>query len=341
MRKPARFAPHTQSRNPVQLKRKFGQTCGDAMDIPTIHPPALRRGDTIAIIAPAGPVESRASVTAGAAALERMGFRVQFDERIFDAQRYLAGADIARAAELNRCFESTDVQAVLPLRGGYGCARLIPLLDEKRLRHNCKFFMGFSDLTTLHLFFRRRLGWATVHGPMATSASLAAMSPAEEEHLLRLLTDSTYLPHYSFPETETWFPGTAGGRLAGGCLSIILASLGTPYEIRTEGKILFLEDLGEAPYRIDRMITQLRLAGKLQGIAGVLLGAFLDCLPTGGDYTIDEVLRELLEPLQVPTMAHFPAGHGPANWAIPLGLPVRLDADQRRLQVLEPLVAPR
>ena len=143
------------------------------MDIPTIHPRALRPGDTIGIVAPAGPVESRESVAAGVAVLERMGFHVRFDERIFEVQKYLAGADVARAAELMRCFESPDIQAILPLRGGYGCARLIPLLDERRLRHNCRVFMGFSDLTTLHLFFRRRLGWTTAHGPMATSASLS------------------------------------------------------------------------------------------------------------------------------------------------------------------------
>lgn len=311
------------------------------MDIPTVHPKALRPGDTISIIAPAGPVESRESVTAGVAAFERMGFRVRFDERIFEVNRYLAGADAARAAELMRCFESPDVQAVLPLRGGYGCARLIPLLDEKKLRPNCRVFLGYSDLTTLHLFFRRRLGWATLHGPMATSASLARMGAAEEELFLRLLTDPTYMPHYSFPETEAWHPGAAEGRIVGGCLSIVLASLGTPYEIRTEGKILFLEDLGEAPYRIDRMFTQLRLAGKLDGVAGIVLGSFLDCVPTQGDYTVDEVLRELLEPLQIPILAHFPAGHGASNWAFPLGLRVRLDADARRLLFLEPFVSPR
>jgi muramoyltetrapeptide carboxypeptidase len=307
------------------------------MDMPMVRPPALSSGDTVGIIAPAGPVGSRDAIAGGIAAIKRMGFRVRFDERIFESARYLAGRDEARAEELMRYFESPDLQAIVPMRGGYGCARLIPMLDEKRLRHCCKLFMGFSDLTTLHLYFRRRFGWVTIHGPMATSAPLASMNAEEETHLRRLWTDPEYRPHYQFPELETWYPGTAEGRLTGGCLSLCLATLGSPYEIRTEGSILFLEDLGEAPYRIDRMLTQLRQAGKFDAVAGILLGSFHECVPTEGDYTVEEVLKELLEPLQVPILARFPAGHGPSNRPFPLGLPVRMDADRRSIELLEPL----
>jgi muramoyltetrapeptide carboxypeptidase len=311
------------------------------MDIPTTRPSALKPGDTVGIVAPAGPVERKDAPAGAVATLERLGFRVRFDERIFDSVRYLAGSDKARAEELMRYFESPDIRAVVPLRGGYGCARLLPLLGEKRLRQHCKLFMGFSDLTTLHLYFRRRFGWATIHGPMAVSASLANLGGEEETHLLRLWTDPEYLPQYSFAQMETWHPGTAEGRLVGGCLSLVLASLGTPYEIQTEGKILFLEELGEPPYRIDRMLTQLSLAGKLEGLSGFILGSFHECVPTQGDYTADDVLRELLGKLQIPILAKFPAGHGPLNWAFPLGLPVRLDADRRVIELLEPLVRSR
>lgn len=308
------------------------------MDMPTIHPRALNPGDTVGIIAPAGPLEQRTALDQGIAALERMGFRIRFDDRIFQSKRYLAGEDEARAEELQRYFEDESVQAILPLRGGFGCARLIPFFDEKRLRPHCKVFMGFSDMTTLHLYFRRRFGWVTIHGPMAASAPLSGMGKAQEQHLLSLWSDPGYRTTMTFPELEPWSPGVAEGKITGGCLSILVASLGTPYEIKTEGKILFLEDLGEEPYRLDRMLTQLRLAGRLAGVAGILLGSFEGCEPDRGDYTANETLREILSDLEVPILAGFPAGHGPENWAFPLGVKVRLDADARRLEFLESAV---
>ncbi len=273
----------------------------------------------------------------GVAALERLGFHPRYDERIYASKRYLAGDDRERAEELMRHFEDPEIEAVISMRGGYGCSRLIPLLEEKRLRPHCKLFMGFSDLTTLHIYFKRRFGWVTIHGPMAASPALASPGLAQD-HLLSLLTDPGYMPVLSFPQMETWAPGTGEGKLTGGCLSIVTASLGTPYEIRTEGKILFLEDLGEPPYRVDRQFTQLRLAGKLDSLAGILLGNFSDCEPSQGSYTLKECLQELVTDLNVPVLANFPAGHGPDNWALPFGVKVRLNADARQLEFLEPAV---
>ncbi len=307
------------------------------MDIPTIRPRALRPGDTVGVVAPAGPVESRNAFLAGAAVLERLGFRVKYSDRIFESRGYLAGLDADRAAELMDCFEDREVRAVLPLRGGYGCARLIPFLDEARLRRSPKVFMGFSDLTTLHLFFRRRFGWVTMHGPMMVSPALADLSGEGENHLLSLWTDPGYLPRYGSPELKPWVPGVAEGRLAGGCLSLLTASIGTRYEIKTEGKILFLEDFGEPAYRLDRMLTHLDLAGKLEAVAGVLLGSFAECEAAPG-WTVEDTLRERLDRLGVPVLAGFPAGHGPGNWVLPLGTNVRLDCDNRQLTFLEPAV---
>jgi len=310
------------------------------MDIPIVRPKSLHPGDIIAVVAPAGPIAQRDDFDRGVAALERMGFRVRFDERIFQSTGYLAGSDEARAEELMGAFENPSVSAVISLRGGYGCARLIDLLDEGRLRRRCKIFMGFSDLTTLHLHFRRRFGWLTFHGPMAASPALGNIGTEEERHLLSLWTDPCYLPDFSFPDLEAWTHGIAEGELSGGCLSLIGASLGTPYEIVTEGKILFLEDLGEPPYRIDRMLTQLRLARKLERVAGVLLGCFKDCEPEKPGNTSNDVLREILTRLEVPVVANFPAGHGDRNWALPLGARIRLDADHRRVSFLDPAVCP-
>jgi len=308
------------------------------MDIPFIQPPALKRGDTIAVIAPAGPIDRRDGLERGIAALQGMGFRVRFDERIFESSRYLAGDDHARAEELMRAFEDPSIQAITGLRGGYGCSRLIPLLMEKRLRFHPKLFMGFSDLTTLLLFFRRRFGWVAIHGPMVASPSLANMPKDQADHLFSLLTDPDYRPVLSFAQIESWTPGAAEGVLAGGCLSIITASIGTSYEIKTEGKILFLEDQGEPAYKLDRMLTHLYLAGKLRSIAGVLLGSFLDCEPTQGSYTAADTLRDILTKLNVPVLANFPSGHGQDNWAIPLGVKVRMDANARTIEFLEAAV---
>jgi muramoyltetrapeptide carboxypeptidase len=235
-----------------------------------------------------------------------------------------------------RSFEDPAVSAILSLRGGYGCSRLIPLLEEKRLRRHPKVFMGFSDLTTLHLYFRRRFGWITIHGPMATT--IGGIEIDQEEHLFSLLTDPEYQPTLAFPQLETWIPGVAEGILTGGCLSLVAASIGTPYEIKTEGKILFLEDQGEPPYRLDRMLTHLNLAGKLSAISGLLLGAFDDCEPEQGDYTACETLREILEGYGVPILANFPAGHGRNNWALPFGAKVRVNADSQSIEFLDSAV---
>ena len=236
-----------------------------------------------------------------------MGFRVRFDERIFQSIQISGRRRPARAEELMRAFEDPSVQAIIGLRGGYGCSRLIPLLMEKRLRPHPKIFMGFSDLTTLHLYFRKRFGWITIHGPMAVSPALAGYAPRTRQRIsCRLWTDPGYRPMLSFPQLETLNPGVAEGVLTGGCLSIIAASIGTPYEIQTEGKILFLEDLGEPPYRLDRMLTHLLLADKLKSVAGVLLGEFLDCEPDQGNYTAMDTLRDIFRISQHSGSGKFP-----------------------------------
>jgi muramoyltetrapeptide carboxypeptidase len=309
------------------------------MDIPIVRPAALKPGGTIAIIAPASSTEQRDDFQRGVAMFERMGFQVRWDDRIFHSTRYLAGTDEERAAEFTRAIEDPAVDAIVSLRGGYGCSRLIPLLRPRRIRDHCKIFMGFSDLTTLHLYLRRRLGWVTFHGPMASSPFWGSMDAAQLRHLLALWTDPSFLPVFSLPQFQALVPGSAEGELTGGCLSLIVASLGTPYEIATDGKVLFIEDLGEPPYRIDRMITQLRLAHKLDGVAGVLLGSFQDCESPSPTYTLEDTLHDLFGKLHVPVLAGFPAGHGAQNWAIPLGVKIRLDASNRRVEFLEPALS--
>jgi muramoyltetrapeptide carboxypeptidase len=308
------------------------------MNIPIVQPPRLKTGDTIAVIAPASPIYSREVFDPGIAALERMGFKVRIDNRIFQSSRYLAGNDEDRAEELMCALEDPSIQAIIALRGGYGCARLIPYLNENRMRSHPKIVMGFSDLTTLFLFLNGRFGWITFHGPMAATSTLAEFVPDQYQHLLSLWTNPDYRPYFTFPQMEAWAPGIAEGALVGGCLSVIVTSLGTPYEIQTEGKILFLEDTGEPPYRLDRMITHLHLAGKLKSLAGLLLGSFHDCEPTQGNYTAAQVLRDLLIELKVPILSNFPAGHIQNNWALPLGARLQIDTDSKSVRFMDAAV---
>jgi muramoyltetrapeptide carboxypeptidase len=302
---------------------------------PPVRPRALRPGNWLGIVAPAGPIADTVGLDAGVAALERLGFRVRHDDRILESWRYLAGRDPSRADELVRRFADPEIAGIVALRGGYGSSRIVPHLAPRPLRRHCKVFMGFSDLTTLHLYFQRRFGWVTLHGPMLTSPALHAPSAEAERHLVRLWTDPGYRAALHFPELERWHGGVAEGRLVGGCLSLLVASLGTAYEVETDGAILFLEDLGEPPYRLDRMVTQLRQAGKLSAVAGILLGSFDGWDAAEGGYSVADTLRELLDPVGVPIMARFPAGHGPVNFALPLFTRVRLDADARGLEMLE------
>jgi len=307
------------------------------MNIPMTQPQGLKPGDTIAVVAPAGPIVSRDVFNRGIAVLERMGFLARFNDRVFQSYRYLAGRDADRAEELTQAIEDPSVNAIIALRGGYGCARIIPLLNERLIRENCKIFIGFSDLTTLHLFFNK-CGWITFHGPMAANEALAEISGEYEKHLVSLLTDPDYHPEFRFPQIESWSSGTAEGVLTGGCLSLVTASLGTSYEIQTKGRILFLEDTGEPPYRIDRMITHLRLAGKLDSAAGIVLGHFSDCGQQAGDYSVYDVLRDVLSGLNIPIIANFPAGHIQDNLTLPLGVMARIDANTRTLHFMKSAV---
>ncbi|MEJ2110541.1 MAG: LD-carboxypeptidase [Acidobacteriota bacterium] len=308
------------------------------MNIPILQPPALKKGDTVAVIAPAGPIKSREALNRSIAILEHLGFRVHFEERIFQSTRYLAGADRSRSEELMQAFEDDSINAVIGLRGGYGCSRLIPYLKKKRIGKNPKIFMGFSDLTTLHLYFNFQLGWMTFHGPMMLNPGIGSHPSEQQSHLFALWTDPGYKPVFSFDRLQGWNPGRAEGRLVGGCLSNLVAGIGTSCEIDTEGAVLFLEEVGEFPYRLDRMLTQLDQSKKLKSVAGIILGNFLECEQPKSEYSAMDVLKDILRPYPFPVLANFPAGHGPDNWAIPFGTRVRLDADTPSVSFLEAAV---
>lgn len=303
-------------------------------------------GDTVAIVAPASNLKSD-YLARGVAELERLGFRVKYREDILDKARYTAGTDARRAEELMQAFTDPEVKAVWAARGGYGVMRVLERLDEAILRANPKIFIGYSDMTALHLYLYHRFNWVTFHGPMAAK-DLAQMPDSAEEHydhdtLLAALTRPVPMGPMKSSKTEMLHRGAGGrssGRLLGGCLSLIAAMMGTPDELDTRGAILFLEDTGTRPYAIDRMLQQLKLAGKFEDVQGIVFGEMTDCVQHAEQgYTIQQVMADCTADLGIPVMFGLPSGHSPSgNLTLPLGVMVTLDADREVLAIDEAAV---
>lgn len=324
------------------------QSGGLQMSSNVIKPAALKPGDLIGYVAPAGPL-SKVRMERAKERLEARGYRVLVPDDVYRRRGYLAGTDEARAAELMAMFEDPNVAAIFPGTGGYGTTRMIDLLDYDIIRKNPKILIGFSDITGLHLAIHQRTGLVTFHSPnpMWGLGSTNYMHPLAEQYFFRALEAKEYKgaksPGYVFEWTEEEFPsletmssGKARGRLIGGNLSLIAATMGTPYEIDTKGKILFFEDIDEAPYRIDRFLAQLKLAGKLDEAAGVLICDFNDCdAPEGRSLTLAQVLDDYLKDCGIPVVKFFPAGHLRQNVTLPVGALVELDADARVVKLLE------
>jgi len=299
-------------------------------------------GDTVAVVAPASNLKPD-YLARGVAELERLGFRVKYREDVLEKARYTAGSDARRAEELMQAFADPEVNAVWAARGGYGVMRILRVLDEDLLRVNPKIFIGYSDLTALHLYLYRRFGWATFHGPMAAKDFAGGQPHYDRDTLMRALTVASPVGEISSDKTEMLHQGRgreARGRLLGGCLSLVTAMMGTPDELDTRGAILFLEDTGVRPYAIDRMLQQLKLAGKFDQVQGIVFGEMADCVQHAEQgYTIQEVLAECTADLGVPVMFGLPSGHSPrGNLTLPLGVEATLDAERGMLRIEEAAV---
>jgi muramoyltetrapeptide carboxypeptidase len=303
------------------------------------RPPRLRPGGTVALVAPAGPVRPD-GIAWAVREVERRGFRAAVDASLLARDGYLAGDDARRVRELTDALADPEIDAVICARGGYGAMRILPALDARLFGRRPKPFVGFSDITALHSL-AARAGVVTVHGPML--AARPAPSRASVDSLWRMLTDPRPAGPVGGPRVKALGRGRARGRLAGGCLSLVAALLGTPWEIDTDGAVLLLEDVDEPAYRIERMLLQLGLAGALDRVRGVVVGRFYDAGPDpsgrhgapAGARDVVRVVREVLGVLGVPVLYDFPAGHGRTNLALPLGAAVEVDADRRRLVLLE------
>lgn len=288
--------------------------------------PALRQGDPVAVVAPAGPFD-RDSFEAGLEIL-RGRYQVQFDPGILTRHRYLAGGDARRLEELRAALADPRSRAVFCARGGYGAMRLLPGLED--LAPAPKPLIGFSDITALHQLLQRR-GRVSIHGPVLTQ--LWKLDAATHTRLFGLLERNA--PAAGLTGAKTLVAGIAEGPLVGGNLAVLTRLLGTPHLAPLEGAVLLLEDVGERPYQLDRMWTHLALAGVFRQVRGIVLGEFTGCEERNADYSSTEVLEELAADTGLPCAAGFPIGHGPQNQPVPLGVRVRLDAGQRRLEFLE------
>jgi muramoyltetrapeptide carboxypeptidase len=310
-----------------------------------IRPAALKSGDTIAFVAPAAPAESR-PLREYAAQLEKSGYRVLIPPGMDQRKNgYLAGTDEERADEVNRMIRDPQVRAIFPVGGGYGLTRILDRIDYDALRKDPKIITGYSDLTALHLAVARRVRLITFHSPMPVHSLWKGDQP-EFAFAARSFRRAVFADQYPKGESgytlaippdakpEKLVVGTARGRLLGGNLTLICSTLGTPYALQPQGAILLIEDTNEAPYRVDRMLSQLRLAGVLDAVAGVVAGSFS---PADHPHAkeLDRVLRESLGQLKVPVLMKFPVGHTPLNATLPHGGLVELNADSGGVRVVE------
>lgn len=292
----------------------------------------LKKGDTIGIIAPAGPVRNEDDFAAGLKILTDLGFKTRYQNNILRHNSYLAGTDQERLTELHELWRDPEVKAIMAVRGGYGCLRLLPELDFALIRRQPKMLMGFSDLTTLLTAISRQTGLITFHGPMLTT--LPRSDQDSREAFFNLLTGRA-TPKLKVKGLEILKSGQKSGRLLPGNLTSLVHLLGTPWEPEWRDAILVLEDIGEAPYRIDRMLTHLAAAGRLEQIAGLILGDFDQC---GEVEPIWERAIELLTHRDIPIWANFPCGHGARNLSLPVGAEAQLDSSSGSMIFPQPLL---
>lgn len=299
----------------------------------------LKFGDTIGIIAPASPTTD-SNIKKVEETLRNMGFKLKMGKSLYEKRGYLSGKDEIRAEDINSMFKDKEVDGIICIRGGYGTPRILDLIDYEIIKENPKVFVGYSDITALHIAFNQIAGLVTFHGPMAASDMIRNFSSFSKEHLFKAIMDNEALGEIVNPEGEEIISingGIAEGPIIGGNLSLIADTIGTPYEIDVKGKILFIEEVEEEPYRIDRMLNQLRLAGKLNDAAGIILGDFSKCdaRKPNESLSLEEVIDDYFKALDKPIIYNLQAGHCEPMVTIPFGVRARLDADKKELIILE------
>lgn len=298
--------------------------------------PIIKKGDTIGLVAPSGCVPPE-RVEPAVKAVEELGFNVKIGKTCRLSHGYLAGTDEERASDINEMFADKSVNGIFAMRGGYGAQRLLELLDYRMIRKNAKVFAGYSDITALHTVFNM-LGFVTYHSPMPATQFYKETDDYTMESFLKSVMDPKPYGKISNPddmEIKILNEGFCEGVITGGNLSLLASSIGTNYEPDMRGKVLFIEEIGEEPYKIDRMLTQLKLAGKLQVCAGFIFGAFTNCEPIetkdSGNFSIAEIIAETIMPILPkgrPILYNLACGHCLPTLTIPMGSRVRIDGGE-------------
>ena len=325
----------------------FCLSCSSDADLIMKKPRALTVGDTIAFCAPSGFLDS-IRMSLAKTRLEEKGFYIVQDDSLFRRWGYLAGKDTQRASELMTYFKDKSIRAIFPGTGGYGSTRILSILDYDIIKNNPKIFIGFSDITGLHIAFNQIANLITFHtpNPMYGLGSEKGLDPISELYFWSLIMNSDEY-NYEIPfdlygdslKVQTMVPGEASGKLVGGNLSLLCSMMGSDYEIQTAGSILFIEDVGEAPYRIDRYLRELKLAGKLDQVYGIIIGRFSrresESPDKPSDFKMHQVFEQYFSEMKVPVIYNFPAGHGSKNISLPLGGNVLIDTNNELLKVLD------
>ena len=312
-----------------------------------IHPKALQPGDTIGLITPSTYVSDPDRLALVDRTVRYFGLKPKWGKNVRKQAGYLGGSIADRVADLHAMFADPEVRGIFAIRGGYGAAQLLDRIDYNLIRANPKVFLGYSDITALHLAINKKAGLVTFHGPVMTSQ----FTGYTQKYFRKALFDTSPIGPAGNPdETNTLRPahtlrtvrnGTASGRLIGGNLTLVSTTMGTPYEIDTAGRLVFLEDVGEEPYRIDRMLTQLRLAGKFDSAAGIIWGECQDCAPNDykpsfqSTFSLGEIVDNILGDLKIPVLSGLTIGHTSDQLTLPEGVMATLDADKQELVITE------
>ena len=296
-----------------------------------IRPPKLNPGDKVGVVTPAGRID-KSQLKKGLGVISAMGFQPVIGKYTYNGSRYFAGTDLQRAKDIMDMVCNPKIKAIFCARGGYGTNRVLEHLDAKAIRAHAKIFVGSSDITMLLHYLYLYCGLVGFHGPMiAGSFGQAIMKKSQEQFKNILMGKSSSLV---CRKAKVFSKGNASGKITGGCLTLLCRSLGTPYEIQTKNKILFIEDVNEPLYKLDGMLWQLKAAGKFQGIRGIIFGEMINCKPQKpGDGKLEDILSDLIPKPNIPILTHCPIGHSNEIWTLPLETQARLETSKKTIEL--------
>ncbi|MDD3920832.1 MAG: LD-carboxypeptidase [Eubacteriales bacterium] len=315
-----------------------------------IKPKHLSPGDTIGVISPSSGPWQRSEIWRGIDTLKAWGFNVKVGKNAYKNYYYLAGDDQSRAEDLNAMFQDDEVDAVFCSQGGYGAGRILHLVDYEAIRKHPKIFLGYSDITALHLAIMKKCDLVTFHGPTVTGMYGETLTQYRKSQLFKAVMSNAPVGNIELADKKNGYvlkitPGKVKAPIVGGNLTLICSSMGTPYEIDTKGKILFFEDLDTEPWIMDHMLTHLLNAGKLQEAVGIVAGKCSNCEPNKYDagfhsqWSLEDLLFDRLQPLGIPTICGLPMGHTRNLATLPLGMMANLDANAGKLTIVETATA--